>query len=284
MKRILLAGAALAIASLSGCQGGGTQFANPFSSREVAQPNAMPGMMPASPAFSRVQAGQNMAMMAPGYPQGQPMMMAPGYPQGQPMMVPQQGQPMMMAQQPIVGSGGMVYPVGYQQGQPMMMQPAPGMAPGMAYPPSAGPAAVYTPNAPVMQAPPPVMPNNPQPTQPGVTTIQGPNGPITVTTEVFDQPPPVQSQPTFTPPAPVTIPLPEPVNLPSLIRPPEASPAANSIKGPSLPGMNSQPGVGTYPVAPVGHQQAVPQPRLPAPTAPAVEDDIPSAPITIPGR
>ena len=289
-NRGVLAGAGLCLSALAGCQAPGTQFASPFAGTAMDHPNA-PAMMPASPAFSRVQAGQNLPMMAPQ------QMMAPGYPQGMPsvqMGMPMPGYPQGMAQQqqqPMMGSGGMVYPVGFQQAQPQMQ-----MAPQyqqQTFAPPPGPAMVYTPapTAPVTQAPPPVVTG----AQPGVQVIQGPNGPITVTTEIFDQPPtagnaasppPAQSgNVTFNAPAPVTIPAPEYTALPPASRPPEPLPPAlgKAPAGPSLPGLTPPAGLGNYPAVPVGHQHIAPPAapvKLPAAVgAPSVDDDIPAAPV-----
>ena len=317
--RTILAGAGLCLASLTGCQNAGTQFANPWASRPMEQPNAMAAMMPTSPAFSRVQAGQNLPVMQSGMMPQQQMMVGQGYPQ-QGMMPQQQmmaQQPMMP--QPVMGSGGMVYPVGYQPGQPPMMgQPQQQqMMPqqGMTYIPQPGPATVYTPNAPVTQAP-PIMPAP----QPGVSVTQGPNGPITVTTEVFEQPPPTTggnspasvsyppsmvntpvgqptaqpgspSAPTFIAPPPYTVPFPDAPNLPPVGKTPELLPntVGKAPTGPALPGMNTPAGLGNYPAVPVGHQTIVPPPaKLPTPTGPAApaspEDDIPAAPIFVPSK
>ena len=284
-KRGMLAGAGLCLSGLVGCQAPGTQFASPFAGAQAMDHPNMPAMMPASPAFSRVQAGQNLPMMQPGmmapqtqmqmvYPQGMPQMQM-GYPQG---MV-QQSQP-----QPVMGSGGWVYPVGYQQ--PGMMQPQMQMAPQyppqypQQYPPQTfapppGPATLYTPAAAVTPAPAP---------QPNVSVIQGPNGPITVTTELFDQPPPAQGgAPTFNAPAPYTVPMPDAPALPPASRAPEPLPPAlgKAPAGPTLPGLTAPAGLGAYPAVPVGHQQIVAPPaKLPAPAgAPSAEDDIPSAPV-----
>jgi len=298
--RTMLAGAGLCLASLTGCQNAGTQFANPWAARPMEQPNAMVGMMPASPAFSRVQAGQNLpltqpGMMQPGMMPQQQVMAGQGYPQ-QGMMPQQQMMTQQMMPQPVMGSGGMVYPVGYQPGQPMMGQPQQQMMPqqGMTYVPQPGPATVYTPNAPVTQAP-PIMPA-PQPApQAGVSVTQGPNGPITVTTEIFEQPPPAtganapatvsyppsmtgtpvmqpgvqlgtqsspSSAPTFIAPPPYTVPLPEAPNLQPVGRAPELLPntVGKTPTGPALPGLNQPAGLGNYPAVPVGHQTVVPPP------------------------
>ena len=313
--RTILAGMGMCLASLTGCQSAGPQFASPWAARQYDQPNAIAGMMPTSPAFSRVQAGQNLPVMQQGMmtqqgmmPQQQ-MMAGPGYPQG---MMPQQ---QMMAQQPVMGSGGMVYPVGYQQGgQPMMAGPGQVMPnqpmmnqQGMTYIPQPGPATVYTPAAPVTQAP----PVTPAP-QPGVTVTQGPNGPITVTTEIFEQPPTTPGQPgqvnftpvmpagqpaqvtmpapsgpvmpagqpsslpapTFNVPVPYTVPLPEAPNLPSVGRPPEMLPntVGKTPTGPSLPGFNFNAPAG------LGNYPAVPVGHQQVAPPPALKLPPPGAP------
>lgn len=282
--RSILAGAGIFLSALTGCQTPGTQVAMPWgNARQPDQPNAVAGTMPTSPAFGRVQAGQSLPMMQQGMMPQQ--MMAAAYPQ--PGMMPQQ----MMAQQPVMGSGGMVYPVSYQQpGQPPMMMAPPMQQQIMApqqinYAPPPGSATLYTPAAPVTQAP-PVVPAAPVP---GVTVTQGPNGPITVTTEILDQPPtaaPQPSGPTFNAPAPYVVPAPEAPTLAPVSRTPDLLPNSlgKGASGPSLPGLQPPPGLGAYPAIPVGHQHVTPPTRLPAPTGPTSEDDIPSAPVFLPGK
>lgn len=314
--RTILAGAGLCLASMTGCQSAGTQFAGPWNATHPSeQPNAMVGMMPSSPAFSRVQAGQNLPMMQSGMMQPQ-MMAGQGFQPG--MMQPQMMTQQPMMGQPIMGSGGMVYPVNYQPGQqPMMSQPQQMMPQqGMTYipqPQPSNPAIIYPPSNPVVQG----APNLPAP-QPGVTVTQGPNGPITVTTEIIDQPPtgtnpgspvtlpptmvtpaglPAGGQPatlpppTFNAPAPYTVPLPEAPNLAPVGRTPELLPTgvSKTPTGPTLPGLNPPAGLGNYPAVPVGHQVIAPPPtKLPSPTGPAApavpEDDIPAAPIFVPSK
>jgi hypothetical protein len=200
--RIALAGAGALVASMSvGCQGGGTQFASPFSPYRDSQ--VAPVHAPASPAFAQVQAGQNLPVG------GQMMAQRNGMPAmpGQPIAPPQP----MMVQQPIVGSGGMVYPIGYNpamqsqmpaqqqhlaNGMPVhpMMPQMQGQMPGQMLPQYQSQIQPQMPGQLQVVQGQPLQMNNAPPLPAGssgqvqVSVIQGPNGPQYVYTEIVNSP------------------------------------------------------------------------------------------------
>src|SRR5262249_53051214 len=100
-RRSLLAGAAAGL--LCGCQHAGTQFATPGVARGDMLLGG-PGRVPPPPAFAQIPAGQQTAARPPTAAPGQPMMMSavPSY----------TGQPVIVGP-PVMGSGGLVYPVAY---------------------------------------------------------------------------------------------------------------------------------------------------------------------------
>jgi hypothetical protein len=218
--RLMFAGAVAVFGA--GCQAGSTQFASPFGYRDTMTPSTVP----ASPAFAQVAAGQHLPVGA--------MAQRPGMMQGY------QPQGMIAGGPPIVGSGGMVYPVGYLPStsqpqmpmmaghQPMMnhaMQPMqqpmmqqtmqqPTMQQGQMHPQMMGSMPVH----PHMAGMLPVQSQSPAPSQPQVTVVQGPNGPQYVYTEVVSSPTaphgaglptaPAGNTTTFEVPLPNTIPAP----------------------------------------------------------------------------
>jgi hypothetical protein len=306
-RRGLCVGAGVLAASvLSGCQGTGTQFVPP--GRETV---TMSGAMPTSPAFSQVAAGQTLPVgartggaMMPA-PQGGQMVMMNNVPTytGQPMVM---NQPMVMSQ-PMVGSGGMVYPVGYTPGGPApMTQPI--MSQSMV-----GGQMQMMPQAPMMSQPGMMMPSG----TPGLSIIQTPTGPQYVATPTEMTPTmaaptmaaPTMAAPTtaaspqnytapggtpsFVAPPPGTIPAPAlPAGLPAevpAVKAPEPLPPtvgalpATAAGGAVLPAAATDgPRLGSFPTPPAPVPAPAGGPKLPPATGP-VEDDIPPAPIFVPG-
>jgi hypothetical protein len=158
----------------------------------------MTGTMPMSPAYAQINAGRNLPMT----PASGGMMMSST---GSMAMMP--SNQMIASGQPIMGSGGMVYPVGYSPAGPMPMHsgtmpipttvvqsmPTPAAVPTMMSSSSAMPAGT-------------VVPAPAAPTGNGQQTlllIQGPNGPQYVISEVISSTPL-----STTPGAPITVPAP----------------------------------------------------------------------------
>ena len=267
-RRMALAAAGLLVAgALTGCRNGGA----PFAYSGVARGDI--GMAPTSPAFAQVAAGQRMAADPKGHvtfvtsspvPAGSTEMMAPGTPLT------------MMSGQPIVGSGGVVYPVGYtQSGQIIMAAPAMNMpvhhmsAPTMSMPTPSGPT-MPTVSAPAVTMPTSV-PTSGTSGQPMLLLIQGPNGPQYVIAEVLGAAPtaaaPIIPAPTPAAPAPI---IPPPTVMPAAAPAPASSgtpfPATTPVTLPAIP--NPEPAATpTFdPPPPVNVSAPMLPPIPPAPT------------------
>src|SRR5262245_54726250 len=211
-RAALAAWGGAAAAALAGCQTPGSQFV----STGVARGDAIP----ASPAFARVAAGQQMARGGMSGRTTAPVasesvMMT----QPMPVIVPQSA----AASSPIMGSGGMIYPLNY----------APPAAPAMMPPTMTVPTApmmTVTQQPMIMPAQQQMMPTAAAPASPvGQQTlllVNGPNGPQYVVAEVIGQ---VQTQPTapvmtmpmahvpVAPPAPPTLPAPPTPPAPPMV-------------------------------------------------------------------
>jgi len=181
-RRAVLAASALAAGTLVGCQSTGQQFAQPGVARGDHK-------SPTSPAFAQVEAGRqltNSGRMSPQMAiQNQPTMMSPSMV----MASNQTGNQGM----PVMGSGGMVYPVAYvgsgqttpqqmmpmqsmtQQMMPMQSMPQQGMMTMHSMPQSA--------MMPAQQSPGIVMPASAAAGQPLYMIVNGPNGPQYVQVE-----------------------------------------------------------------------------------------------------
>jgi hypothetical protein len=237
----LAAAGLLAAGALTGCRNGAT----PFAYSGVARGDI--GMAPTSPAFAQVAAGQRLAADPKGHvtymtspmPAGSTEMMAPGTP----LTMTQ------MTGQPIVGSGGVVYPVGYTHGGQMIMAA-----------PTTGMQQVHTmPMTPTQTGP--VMPTSaPQPTGmptgaatfgPGgqmLLMIQGPNGPQYAIAEVLGpvtaapqpmMPAPAPAAPTAVVPPPIVMPAAAPAMTSSgtpfaATTPPPAMPVPEPVVAPTI--------------------------------------------------
>ncbi len=137
-----------------------------------------------------------------------------------------------------------------------------------------------------MPASSPVIPVSPPPivSTPTLTAPQNVPAPIV---EANYSPP--TGQPTFSPPAPASVPIPAMPQLPGAVEPPklpEFAPAGalpKSPSGPTLPAASdNKAGLGAYPTPPMAAPNSAPMlPKLPPATGP-VEDDIPAAPIFLP--
>jgi hypothetical protein len=236
-RRSLLAGAAAGL--LCGCQSTGTQFATPGVARGDMMLGS-PGQVVTSPAFAQIAAGQQIAARMPTPAAGQPMMMSavPTY----------TGQPVIVGP-PVMGSGGLVYPVAYvpasqlPAGTPTMMTSS-----SMAAVPQAMPANTVVQSQPVMLSSVPVMPAAGTTGQPVITVVNGPNGPqYVITTEVMGSAPPAPpaaSAPVVTvPAAPAPVPAPPapevstpaPIVEPSGDAPTFTAPPPASVPMPPIP-------------------------------------------------
>lgn len=223
---------------LTGCQGGPQIMRGDGTNVPMAGTPTVN-----SPAFAQVAAGQNLPMGAAPIAANRPL----------------------MAGQPVVGSGGAVYPVNYggqpqptlvagQPMQPMMVgQPMPQPQP-QPQPMPAAPVAgqtqqivgvVQTPNGPqyvYAEAPPPAMPT---PVMPTTTTLPTTTPPVTIaapggvpsapvtTNTVPNYTAPV-GHPTFVAPPPTTIPLPN-LHIPNPTLPSGANFAPSETSGARSP-------------------------------------------------
>lgn len=250
-----------------------------------------------SPAFAQVAAGQHLPVNGPGMVAGR----APNQP--------------LMAGQPVVGSGGAVYPVNYtgqpthgvpqphmvaapMQPMPMpapLTQPAPtGQIVGVVQTPT-GPQYVYAEApAPAPVTPIPAVTHTPPVMIGAPATV--PMAPPMIAPAPAYAPPP-SATPTFVAPPPTTIPLPvlqappptvttTPAEVPSF-KAPEMIPPSVGMKplGVTLPVPGStNPALGSYPGVPVLQTPTTIQAgaRLPVPAGKPVDDDIPDAPIFVP--
>jgi hypothetical protein len=280
----------LAAGFLTGCQGG-PQIMRGDGTNNV-QPITTP--MVNSPAFAQVAAGQNL-------PTGNTQLMANRMP----------NQP-LVAGQPVLGSGGAVYPVNGSAPQPNMvagpqnpivMQPAPIVqAPPQAQGMGQIVGVMQTPNGPqyVYAETPAPVPTSPIVTNTPPVTIAPP--PIIATEQPALTAPPSYNvptgPPTFVAPPPTTITVPV-LNTAAPTTPPSFAPSETSYRAPELlpstvtmrpagvtlpSNTPANPPLGSFPGAPVSPKAPVLQTgvKLPAIGRP-VDDDIPDAPSFIPG-
>jgi hypothetical protein len=253
-RAVLAAAGLLAAGALTGCKAGGM----PFAYAGVARGDV--GCVPASPALAHAAAGQHMDLkFVPGAPTTI-LPSCPGVPGGDGMtMTASPGAPMASAPlppgPPVVGSGGLVYPVG---SAPTTGQVTPASAPGPSLP-SPGMSTVAAPAPAVMpfQSVPTMVAQsgaslptyNPSAVgQQMILLVNGPNGPQYVIAEVMGSAPaPVPAMPMPVTPAASTMPAaptamntpmtpatfataPEPLPAPTFTAPPPAA-----IPMPALP-------------------------------------------------
>jgi hypothetical protein len=269
-RRSLLAGAAAGL--LCGCQSAGTQFATPGVARgDMAIGSS--GQVVTSPAFAQIAAGQHIAARSPMPACGQPMVLSsvPAY----------TGQPVIVGP-PVMGSGGLVYPVAYV---PASQLPAgtPTVTPSaMAAVPQAMPANTMVQSQPVMLSSVPVLPAAGTTGQPVVTVVNGPNGPqYVITTEVMGSAPPAPSPtPVVTvpvAPAPVpAAPVPE-VTTPAPIVEPSGDPPTLTAPPPASVPLPPIPPAPT-PLPAAGPSEPA-TPKTPAPLPPTVSSKPPNGPV-----
>lgn len=270
---------------LTGCQGSGVQVIRGDGTGLPPQASNVN-----TPAFAQVAAGQNL-------PTGT-----------NPMVVNRMPTQPLVAGQPVVGSGGAVYPLQGAPHQPMMVaqpqpmlmqppqqhmmvaqpqpQPQPTMVQGQPYGQPIG--IVQTPTGPqyvYAEAPTPGMPVQGAPTSPIVantppTTIAPPSGVPSVPTPATNVPSytaPV-GHPTFVAPPPTTIPMPN-LHIPNPTMPAGANYAPSETSGARAP----EPLPPTVTVKPIGVALPNTQPLNPAlggyPTAPAL---VPTGGVKLP--
>jgi hypothetical protein len=264
MRRSLAAAGVLTAGLLSGCQTGGANYAHTGVARGDAA-----GSMPTSPAFAQINAGRNLPMTPAT---GGMMMSSNG------SMAAMPSNPMVASGQPVMGSGGMVYPVSYSPTGPTSMHngtmpipttvvqqmPTPTAAPAMMSSGSAMPAGtmIPTPAAPT---------GNGQQT---LLLIQGPNGPQYVISEVISSTPlPAAGGTSVAVPQPGTVITTGPVTM---------SAPTETI---SAPQPTSAPAPAPEPVAPAAPTFAPPPPvNVPMPSMnPTAPPEISfKAPATLP--
>jgi hypothetical protein len=286
-RAVLTAAGLLAAGALTGCQTG-----PPYAYTGVARGDV--GACPVSPAFARVAAGQKLPADVKYIP-GAPIVVIPSGPvtpaPDAHSITTATGTPLISAPmpsgQPLVGSGGVVYPAG---GAPQLQ----------AVPPMSGqavvPLALYTPSSVGQQT---------------ILLVNGPNGPQYVIAEVMGSAPaPVPTgmpvmpastampapavaptiavvpdqapAPTLNPPPPAAIPLP-PMPAPAVVpvamgvKAPEPAAGVKAPTGPILPASGvSGPNLDSPPA---------PFRAAKSPPAPGIEDEpIPPAPAFVPPK
>jgi len=285
-RAVLAAAGFLAAGALTGCQTG-----PPYAYSGVARGDI--GTVPTSPAFARVAAGQKMPADFKYIP-GAPIVVipsAPATPAPDAHSIPTSAGTPLISAQPVVGSGGVVYPAG-------------GAVPGPSIPAMSGqavvPLALYTPSSVGQQT---------------ILLVNGPNGPQYVIAEVMGSAPApvpmtgaavtpagtVMPAPVVQPPAAVvpdrapapTLNLPPPAAIPVPATAPTPAPAvvpvAMGVKAP-------EPATGVKaPTGPVVPASGISGPTLESPPgpfraaksppAPGIEDEpIPPAPAFVPPK
>jgi hypothetical protein len=277
----LAAAGLLAAGALTGCQSGA-----PYAHTGVARGDM--GYVATSPAFAQVAAGHRLAADPKGavtllasspMSSGQHELVAPGTHLAM----------TQMTGQPVVGSGGVVFPIGYVHAAGQVMMPG-STTPGtsMSMPASSSTMTMASPQPMMMSSHPmPAIPPAAGATgQQMLLLVQGPNGPQYLIAEVLGQPmmampapatapmvmpapgivpaaaPPAPSSPatptTGTTPFAAAAPLPAPV-----VAPPAATPVLPELP-PTTPAPDTAPAPTFNPPPPT----AIPLPPLPPPPAP----------------